>query len=536
MARPLGESRLAGDRFAGRSACFALAVVDFFIHGVEIRVVVAAIVSHVAVADFDDAGCHAMHEMPVVAGEDDGSLVIDEGLGEPVDGVDVQVVTRFVENQDVVLAEQQSGQAKPCPFAPRQHGDPFLHRVAAKEQGPGDVEDRLDFSAGSGVVFQIVEDRLRLGQTGVDVLGIDADLTAIAPARFAGQRLERIDDRAQKRRLSLSIVSDDRRARAMFDFDVDAPGNLPLGIADRQVAAAQRRPLARLDHRRPNVGRWFVGVDIDELQLFELFAFRPGARGGARPGFVLVDEFLELLAFGQDGGIRPLFVLAALLLIFQKGFDRAREHRQASARQIERVSAGGREESSIVRDDQTGLLEVAQKMLEQNLRPQVEKVGRFVQQQQIRVVQQQGRQFHPGLPATGKLADRPFQIGPFELELPGHFAAPPVGLAAIAHQEFQRRLARQKRIVLAQISQPQLGMPDHFAHVQLFFADQHAEQRRLAGPIAADEADFHVVDDRGLGTIEQHLIAVTLMRILDLQQYSHRSAFSVSAQNRQVAC
>ena len=147
-------------------------------------------------------------------------------------------------------------------------------------------------------------------------------------------------------------------------------------------------------------------------------------------------------------------------LIFQKGFDRAGKHRQPAAGQVERVGAGGRQEGPIVRDDQAGLLEIAEKMLEQNLRAQIEKVGRLVEQQQIGIVQQQCRQFHPGLPAAGKFADRPVEISPFELELAGHFAAPPVGLAAVAHQEIQGRLARLKRIVLAQISQPQLGMPD----------------------------------------------------------------------------
>ena len=53
------------------------------------------------------------------------------------------------------------------------------------------------------------------------------------------------------------------------------------------------------------------------------------------------------------------------------------------------------------------------------------------------------------------LAIGPVEVGPLQLELPGDFAALPVGLAAVAHQEFERGLAGQKRIVLAQVAQPQ---------------------------------------------------------------------------------
>ncbi len=179
------------------------------------------------------------------------------------------------------------------------------------------------------------------------------------------------------------------------------------------------------------------------------------------------------------------------------------------------------EKRPIVRDDQAGLLVVPQKVLEQNLRAQVEEVRRFVEQQQVRLVQQQRRQLHARLPAAGEFDDRPFEIGPLELELAGHFAAFPVGLAAVAHQKFEGRFARQKRIVLPQIAEPQLRMADDFAPLEFFFAQQHAEQRALAGAVAADEADLDVVDQRHLGIVEQHLVAVALVSILDLHQHGH---------------
>ena len=65
-------------------------------------------------------------------------------------------------------------------------------------------------------------------------------------------------------------------------------------------------------------------------------------------------------------------------------------------------------------------------------------------------------------------------------------------------------------------------MADDLAAVEFLFAEQDAQQRALAGPVAADEADLHVVGDRRLRAVQQHLVAVTLVGILDLQQHSHR--------------
>jgi len=70
--------------------------------------------------------------VPVVAGEDDGALIVVERLGQRVDGVDVEMVARFVEHEHVVLAEQQSGEAQPGSLTTAEHGDRFLHVVAAE--------------------------------------------------------------------------------------------------------------------------------------------------------------------------------------------------------------------------------------------------------------------------------------------------------------------------------------------------------------------------------------------------------------------
>ncbi len=68
-----------------------------------------------------------------------------------------------------------------------------------------------------------------------------------------------------------------------------------------------------------------------------------------------------------------------------------------------------------------------------------------------------------------------------------------------------------------QVPQPQLGMPDHLAAVELFLSDQDLEQSALARPVPTDKSYFHIIGDRDLYAIQgapaHHL---TLVGIPDL--------------------
>ncbi len=166
-------------------------------------------------------------------------------------------------------------------------------------------------------------------------------------------------------------------------------------------------------------------------------------------------------------------MFAALALIFQERVDLAGKQRQFAARQIERVAARGRQERPVVRDDQAGLVVSLKKVLQQNLRAQVEKVRRLVQEQQIRLVQQQLGQLHASLPAAGEVGDRSGEPIALDFEFARHFAAFPLGLAAVALQEFPGRFTGKKRIVLPQITQLQLRMTNDFALIELFLPQQN---------------------------------------------------------------
>ena len=160
-------------------------------------------------------------------------------------------------------------------------------------------------------------------------------------------------------------------------------------------------------------------------------------------------------------------------------------------------------------------------MLEQDLRAQVEKVRRLVEQEQRGLVEEQGGELDAGLPASRELLHGAGEMLRFQLELAGHLAALPVGLAAVAHQEVERRFTGQEGIVLAEIAELEPGMADDLTGVEFLLPEDDPQERALAGTVAADEPDLAVVGDRGRGAVEQHLVAVALRNVLDVEQNRH---------------
>ena len=61
-----------------------------------------------------------LREMPVMTREDDRPLIIQQGLGERLHGIDIEMVARFIEKEHVVLAQHEPCQTEvPGPSRPR---------------------------------------------------------------------------------------------------------------------------------------------------------------------------------------------------------------------------------------------------------------------------------------------------------------------------------------------------------------------------------------------------------------------------------
>ena len=111
-------------------------------------------------------------------------------------------------------------------------------------------------------------------------------------------------------------------------------------------------------------------------------------------------------------------------------------------------------------------MEGSQKVFEEDLGAKVQEVRRLIEQQQVWLVEQQGREFDTGLPAARKVLHGGLEHATFDFEFPGHFAAFPVRLCAISHEEFQGRFAREKRVVLPEVPDLEFRMADDLAGIE----------------------------------------------------------------------
>ena len=145
------------------------------------------------------------------------------------------------------------------------------------------------------------------------MLRVNSEFAAVAPAHFARQGRQRIDQRPQKRRLCLDRCRRRLPRGAMFDFQVNLGGHLPLRVTDRQIEAPHGRSFARLDRGNSNGRGRFVAGDFRQLQAFELLAFRSRPRCRARPSFVFGDKLFKMPPLGQHCGVGALQMLAAFV-------------------------------------------------------------------------------------------------------------------------------------------------------------------------------------------------------------------------------
>ena len=208
----------------------------------------------------------------------------------------------------------------------------------------------------------------------------------------------------------MAVVTDDRDALLVFEFQVDFVGHFMIRVADDQSFTANRGSLFRLNNRCLDISGGLLAGDFVEFEPFELFLFGSRLAGGVGIGSVFVDELFELFLFGGSGCVFTDCLLSSLVLKFEELGDLAGVHCQFAGGQVEGVLASFGQERSVVRDHQTGLLEILQEVFEQNLSSQIQEVGRFVQQQQVRLVQQQRCQLHTRLPSTRKSFNRAEQV------------------------------------------------------------------------------------------------------------------------------
>ena len=136
--------------------------------------------------ELDDARGEALEEGAVVRDEHDRAGVARQEIFEPGDGVDVEVVGRLIEEQQVWLPDQRARQQDAAAPAARQRVDDGVAREMQSRQDEIDVvfaDPGLVFGVAMGMAFgDDVEDRAAGGKRDVLFQPRDAD-ARLAPDR-----------------------------------------------------------------------------------------------------------------------------------------------------------------------------------------------------------------------------------------------------------------------------------------------------------------------------------------------------------------
>ena len=183
---------------------------------------------------------------------------------------------------------------------------------------------------------------------------------------------------------------------------------------------------------------------------------------------------------------------------------------QEAAIELDDARGHAIEKRAVVRDHDGGG-RFGDELLDQRDAVEVEMIGRLVQQQEVRRQRERERQRRALLLAARRGLGRGRLV---EAEAMQVFDEPRLGAPAVAlvvnrfelaakREAFaQRRRARQLRLLLDQHDREPVARL-HLPVVELPLSRDHLQQRRLAGAVAADEADALAFAHDEVGAVEQ---------------------------------
>ena len=88
-----------------------------------------------------------------------GAGKTDQGVQEDFPRLDVQVVGRFIQNEEIERPAEEGRQDEPAPLPAREALHPLVHRVPLEEEGGAEVAQHADVGLGENVLHRF-KDRL----------------------------------------------------------------------------------------------------------------------------------------------------------------------------------------------------------------------------------------------------------------------------------------------------------------------------------------------------------------------------------------
>ena len=189
----------------------------------------------------------------------------------------------------------------------------------------------------------------------------------------------------------------------------------------------------------------------------------------------------------------------------------------AFASQLQHPVAQPAQEHAVVRHEDHRAVELRQRIDQHFLRRQIQVVGRLVEHQEVRRVEQHARHDEARLLASRQRPDLLLDVLAGELKRAEQVAQRADGLERKILLDLlpDRELGiEQLRRLLREVAHLHAGADTHVAPVRRQRAGDHLQQRRLAGAVPAHHRPSLAAPDRQVDAVVDHATAVGLRQIL----------------------
>ena len=408
---------------------------------------------------------------------------VGQGVGQRLTHIQIQMVRRLIQQQQVRFVPGDQGQRQPRALAAGKAIHHFKCAIATEVPGTEKIAHDLRGRAWS-FFLQMLQRGGAIAQAFHGVLRKIANLQVLVRLALTTERFQFAHQRLYQRRLAGAVGTEQANAFASLDAETHVAEH-HVARAGRGRSVIRRIPCSdvlQLQHgvRQPSrraeleTEGAFGAHGFRTCQFLQALHARLRLLGLGRLGLEAVDERLQVRAFG-------LFALVRQLLLTQLFGAQALERAviadvqfRAASIQMQRVRNHAIEKLAIMRNDQQCALIAAQPFFQPQHRVQVEVVGRLIQQQQIRRTHQCLRQVQSSAPATGKCAHGPFVGVRRKAQTVQQLAG--AGTAVITVQFLDALMRAGQRVHVAVLGRVRLGAQ---GRGQLGIAGQHIVDGRI---------------------------------------------------------
>ena len=339
-------------------------------------------------------------------GDDHGATrELQQGVLEGAQGFDIQIVGRFIQQQHVAAGLQQLGQMQTTALTTGEFANPLLlvgtleveaaNIGAARELVVADAQDIL-------TVSDLFEYRLLVIHAVAELID-RGQYHGFTQGDGTGIRLLLTRHHAEQGRLTGTVRADDADDGTLRNGEGEIVDQHPITVGFAQVGHFHHLVAEARSRRNEQLVGLVALLVVVGVELFE--ASHTGLGLGLTPFRVLTNPlqlFLDGLATGSFG---TGFLRQTGVLLLQPGGVVAFPRDTFAAVQLQDPARHVVEEVTVVGDGHYSAFVVVQEALQPGYGFRIQVVGRFVQQQHVRLFQQQTAQCHTAALTTGEVLD-----------------------------------------------------------------------------------------------------------------------------------